>query len=191
MAGVVTIVVHIALWFDPSIRSHIVRTTAATEAAAVWRDYGVVLEFGAGADAQLCTRAFVARTRAPSNTTVPSVLGSTVVPDHWQERSAPIRIGFDSVDELAQPSESANPMIHEYAVGTAIGRVLAHEVGHILLGAPSYHDSGGLMRSNFASDDFLPWNRSRYRLESGSVERLRQRMSALSTRDAPLRCSAS
>lgn len=190
MAAYLTLVVHIALLFDSSIRSRIVQTTAVTEAAAIWRDYGVVLDFGDRGGAAVCISAFVNRTRAhPDGAS--AVLGSTFVGPDSDDHAPPIRIGFDLVDELAQPSESANAMVHEYAVGTAIGRVLAHEVGHLLLGPPGYHDPDGLMRRQFLTDDFLPWNRSRYRLALGSIERLRRRMTMLSTRGTAAGCAAS
>jgi len=185
VTAVLTIVVHIALSFESSIRSRIVRNTVAAEAAAVWRDYGVALDFGDGARPQLCIAAFVDRAAPRVESALP-VLGATFVPDDPANPPPPVRIAFDRIDDFAAPSASASPILHDYAVGTAIGRVLAHEIGHILLGAPGYHDDHGLMRSSFLSNDFLPWDRSRYRLAARSVARLRARVPALSAAaDAP------
>ncbi len=107
------------------------------------------------------------------------MLGYTFVAADVSRSPAPIRIGFDAVDALAQPSAALNAMLHEYAVGTAIGRVLAHEIGHILLGAPTYHDDTGLMRPQFASSDFARGERWMFRLADPSVARLRASVASL------------
>ncbi len=190
MAAYLTLVIHVALWFDPSIRSPIVRTTAIAEAAAVWRDYGIVLDFGDRAEASLCMAGFVSRARVRASGPG-AVLGTTLVGPDSDEHAPPIRINFDLVDAVAYPRASTSPTLHEYAVGTAIGRVLAHEIGHILLGPPGYHDARGLMRSNFLADDFLPWDRTRYFLAESSVERLRRRKAELSMRGPAAACRAS
>ena len=173
----VAILVYIGLSFDPSIRSSVIRTRATEEATAIWHDYNVDLDWRGDDDAEMCVTASVDRTRRRAEPDKAMILGSTVVPDRPNGPVAPIRIGFDAIDDLAEPPATSNPILHDYSVGTAIGRVLAHEVGHILLGAPAYHDGDGLMRRNFLSNDFLPWDRSRYRLSPGSVARLYDRLS--------------
>ena len=67
---------------------------------------------------------------------------------------------------------------YDRVLGLAIGRVLAHELGHVLLGSPGYHDAEGLMRAKFQRDDLARPERSRFRLAPFSVERLRSRLSA-------------
>jgi len=178
MWSVLAIVVHVALSFDPSIHSRVVRNGAPAEASAIWRSYGVDLEWDHRAAAALCLAALVDRTGV-ADVKQGTILGTAFVPEDAARGVAPIRIGFDAVDALAEPSASLNAMLHEYAVGTAIGRVLAHEIGHVLLGQPSYHDASGLMRRNFSSTDFSRSDRWRFQLEERSVERLHERLSSL------------
>jgi hypothetical protein len=178
MWAALAMVVHVMLTFDPSIRSAIVRSGTMTEAAAIWSPYGVDLAFDARA-ADVCLAAFVQRTPVRMDAAHPAVLGSTLVSDDPDAPHAPIRIGFDAVDALAYPSAYANAMLHEYAVAAASGRVLAHEIGHVLLGVPSYHDGTGLMRPTFASSDFTPGDRWRFRLAASSIARLDARTAAL------------
>lgn len=44
------------------------------------------------------------------------------------------------------------PLLRDHLVGLALGRVLAHEIGHVLLEEPS-HAGHGLMRASFSADD--------------------------------------
>ncbi|HZT78200.1 MAG TPA: hypothetical protein VFA27_16210 [Vicinamibacterales bacterium] len=190
MWTVLAIVVHVTLAFDPSIHSRIVRSGAADEATAIWRDYGVDLDWTGRAPADLCLSARVERTPHAAVGQSGAVLGSAYVPQDAARGIAPIRIGFDALDALAEPTAAVNVMLHEYAVSTAIGRVLAHEIGHILLGKPSYHDERGLMRPAFASTDFSRSDRSRFRLDDRSVERLHARLPELSSIVAAPGCPA-
>jgi len=180
MFTVFAIVLHVSLSFDSSIRSRIVKAGAAAEAEAIWRDYDVDLSWADRPDVHMCLAAYVGRSAAPPLPSMRAVLGTTLVGPDPTVAPAPIRIGFDTVDALASPAASVNAMMHEYAVGNAIGRVLAHEIGHILLGAPSYHDPTGLMRSNFLTDDFSRSDRWRFKLAGNSAARLRERIVALS-----------
>lgn len=178
MWSVVAIVVHVALSFDPSIHSRVVRSGAPAEASAIWQTYGVDLDWSSRPGADLCLAAYVNRSGA-QEVSAGAVLGSAFVPEDAARGIAPIRIGFDAVDAMAEPSASLNAMLHEYAVSMAVGRVLAHEIGHVLLGLPSYHDPSGLMRAMFSSRDFSRADRWRFRLEDRSVERLHERLESL------------
>lgn len=63
-------------------------------------------------------------------------------------------------------------------VGRALGRVLAHEMGHVLLGAP-YHQQHGLLRPSFVPADLVQPQRWSYTLSRAEETRLRQREIAL------------
>ena len=89
---------------------------------------------------------------------------------------APIRVSFDAVDSLIEHRHGADPLRRQREIGIALGRVLAHEVGHVLLGAPAYHDPDGLMRAMFPSDDLVRPGRSPFRLTPQSVARLHVRI---------------
>jgi hypothetical protein len=68
-------------------------------------------------------------------------------------------------------------------VGRALGRVLAHEVGHVLLGA-FRHGRTGLMRASFIPSELVDYRRRSYTLSSAEVARLTQR-TALHAVQAP------
>jgi hypothetical protein len=59
-------------------------------------------------------------------------------------------------------------------VGRALGRVLAHEVGHVLL-AGSSHARSGLMRASFVPAELVDYRRRAYTLSSAEVARLARR----------------
>src|SRR4029453_1899411 len=58
-------------------------------------------------------------------------------------------------------------------VGLALGRVLAHELGHVLLATRS-HQARGLMRPTFSGEELLTGVRERYGLSEPEVVRLRR-----------------
>jgi hypothetical protein len=58
-------------------------------------------------------------------------------------------------------------------IGRALGRVLAHEIGHVLLGANSHRPSG-LMRARFLAQDLIALPTRPYYLLEDDVRRLRE-----------------
>lgn len=172
--------VQVNLEFDPSITSQLIKQGTSDEAAALWRAYGVDLVFAdRRADAGLTLDVIVERSdRRPAPRQLTPVLGRTTIAP-GAPMQAPIRISFDAIDSLLERSHGVNPMLHVYAIAAALGRVLAHEIGHVLLGAPSYHDADGLMRTTFVSDDLARPDRSRFFLAIRSAARLRTRIASL------------
>ena len=59
-------------------------------------------------------------------------------------------------------------------LGRALGRVLAHEIGHVVLAAAK-HQSRGLMRASFVAEDLIRPQRWSYTLSEAEVARLRER----------------
>ena len=99
-----------------------------------------------------------------------------------------IRVSLDAVDAVIERQLADNASLHEQTVALALGRVLAHEVGHVLLGAPGYHDPVGLMRARFPTTDLVRWDRSSFRLMDCSFARLRERIATFSERQPPEHC---
>ena len=89
----------------------------------------------------------------------------------------PIRINYEAIEELLQyrPTNGA-VVLRERELGRALGRVLAHEIGHVLLGLPSYHDAKGLMRAALPVDDLVQLERRGVQLAEASVNRLGERL---------------
>jgi hypothetical protein len=73
---------------------------------------------------------------------------------------------------------SAGWIVPDHDLGRGLGRVLAHEIGHVLLGAP-YHDEVGLMRAVFRPDELGELDRAPFRLTCSGVARLRGRIGLL------------
>jgi hypothetical protein len=177
--------VHVNLAFDPSITSSTIKI-ARDEAATIWREYGVELLWtDAGAPSALTVDVIVDRhsPRLDADGSA-SVLGYTTIASA-EAGPSPIRVSFDAVDSLIERRHGGDPLPHRRVIGIALGRVLAHEIGHVLLGAPPYHDPVGLMRTTFLSDDLVRPERSTFRLMPRSVARLRVRLAVLSCARSP------
>ena len=67
------------------------------------------------------------------------------------------------------------PFLRDQFVGRALGRVLAHELGHVLLGAPA-HANNGLMRANMTANDLIAIGNGHLRLNRSFVGRLERRI---------------
>ena len=185
-----TLDVHVDIAFEPSIKSDLTKRVAKDEAAGIWRPYGVNLRWNRNqADepaAAVCLDVIVERSRLQGSA-LPVLARTTIASDDLVR--GPIRVSFDTVDQLLNQRTTEFPGPHEFMVGAALGRVLAHELGHVLLGSPGYHDRDGLMRASFAVDDLVRPERSRFQLSGFSIARLRRRIVALSGEDAPPTCT--
>jgi len=178
-----TLSVHVHLGFDRSISARPIEALAKAEAAAIWREYGVDLQWsGQGAGPALCLDAFVQGRRRHEDggfSGAPLVLAHTIIAPDVVVR-APIQISFDAVEALLERQHFSNLSERDRGVALTLGRVLAHELGHVLLGSPGYHDPSGLMKARFMADDLVRLERSRFRLADSSIVRLRDRIAVLS-----------
>jgi hypothetical protein len=88
-------------------------------------------------------------------------------------------VSFDATEDvLALRTTNQALIVRDHELARALGRVLAHEIGHVLLGAP-FHDEAGLMRGVFRSNELAEPNRAPFRLTRSDVGRLRSRIPAL------------
>ena len=177
----------VRLRVEPSLTSRRITDRLKTETDAIWEPYGIRLEW-TGADVSespansvsldaTVQRDFGRRQRMEG----PAVLGLAFVtpdPPTWQ----PIRVSFDATERaLANRTTgraSGSGLIPDRDVARALGRVLAHEIGHILLGA-SHHYRAGLMRASFRPEELGEPDRTPFRLTCSGVDRLRGRLRAL------------
>jgi hypothetical protein len=169
--------VSINVVFDASV-TKAVRTLVKQEAAAIWKAHDVELEFReADGAAAIHLDAFIAPDqRDPAFHRRPPVLGQTVM-DGVVRGS--IHISLDNVESTLECRHLKLLWLYERDLGMAVGRVLAHEIGHVLLGGPPFHDGTGLMRANFRADDLTNLDPRLFRLSSESEARLRVRNAAL------------
>ena len=167
------------------------------ETSAIWKPYGVQIQWsGSEQDAQcsLVHGTFDVRveyrpTPAGDGSGL-TVLGSThLVPagiDH-----AGICVDYSKTEHLLESMSVpqlfgllGRPDVGPADMGRALGRVLAHEIGHVVLGV-SRHPSGGLMRRAFTAEELVARHRTAYTLSKKEIERLGLREQELRKYQAP------
>jgi len=178
---VIALVLQVTLVFQGSlpIADPIVRT-AVQEAAVIWAPYGLALN-----------RAPAACDSAPSDTLVVAVNAA--------ERVSPGRVGVVLGEVAFRPDGMPEPRVslflnalltliadtramslaawqspralRDLIVGRAVGRVLAHEIGHYIL-ATRTHGPAGLMRSWQRSDELVAPSRAGFKLSAVEAARI-------------------
>ena len=161
-----------------------------SEVAAIWAPYGVYFVW---ADNEDCTSdqsidgSFDVRVERNNRPLAVrwngTVLGSTRLQlraiDH-----APISIDYDAIERILESipphrlvARTGHSVLESPDVGRAIGRVLAHEIGHVLL-ALSFHPRRGLMRASYLPDDVIGLERNSFVLSEDERRRLHSREDA-------------
>lgn len=163
----------------------------AAEADAIWRPHGVSVSavslldpvppeaVDVWVEVQLVSRL----DQTPGG---PPRLGGIVFQSH--EGFEPVlRIAVASMDEIlkgatlnGRPLAAWPASVANAARWRALGRVLAHELGHYLVGLP-VHRPGGLMRRGFGSQALASPDRGDFRLDRIDVPRLLARLGRLSS----------
>ena len=173
-----TLTVHITIEFDAAIKSTVSRAIALREATAIWKPYDVELLWSdEQCDAALHLHVIVGG-HAPGTVLdgSPAVLGTATVMGAGRA-NGPIRISSEAIEWLLVHRPETVPALHDQEFGLALGRVLAHEIGHVLLGTPTYHDSRGLMRARIPIHELGRFDRGGLRLTADSARRLRDQIS--------------
>jgi hypothetical protein len=170
--------IEVLLTVAPTVGA-VVRAAMLEEAAAIWRQHDVVIDW-----------------LPPSETrpTAPNRLRALVV----ERRATPMRVdGTFPIGELVRPSKShpvalisieraewlvasarsgaaANemPAVAERRLGIVLGRALAHEIGHFLLGTHT-HARRGLMRPHFDAAEFTDLRDGLFSLDRDAAAWLR------------------
>lgn len=178
----------VRLHVDSSITSHRISSDLKEEAVTIWRPYGVRLEW-LDADAPvaaahaLAVEVWVERDRARRNPTEWSAVLGRVDLNPEAEDWLKIRVSFDATERALTQwrtgRSSMNGVVLDREMGRALGRVIAHEIGHVLLGPP-HHDRTGLMRAVLPANELSEADRRPFRLAASGVDRLRARVRALS-----------
>ena len=177
------VTVAVSLHIDRSIKSRRIREGLKDEAASLWRPYGIRLEWreAAASDAAfhgVTLSASLDRDRERAqNLEWRPILGHVEVrPDMPRRRS--VHVSFDAVEAVlalrTNVGLALKGIVLERDLAVALGRVLAHEIGHVLLGPP-YHDPAGLMRASIPPNELAQAVRTPFHLTCSGVERLRRR----------------
>jgi hypothetical protein len=175
-----TVTVHLQV--AAPIASRVKAREVRDEAASLWRPYGVELEWidyppvecegiGFEVDADIQKFPFSAWS---------AILGQARLGgDPLHNRS--VHVSFEATERMLVDGLITLPgawIVSDHDIARAMGRVLAHEIGHVLLAAP-YHERDGLMRANFAARDLLFADRTPFRLSNASIWRLKSRVQVL------------
>jgi hypothetical protein len=161
------------------------------EADAIWRPHGVTIGLVAPDD----VAAGSARMSVLLETTAvrePQTVGLGSIWFAEDGLPAPlIRINVQAVavrirsERIGGRRFDSWPQTLERRITTrALGRVLAHEVGHYVLASPA-HSRSGLMRASFSGRQLAEWDRSSFALEPVVLPRLRARLARLTSAQNP------
>lgn len=155
--------------------------TLEQEATAIWARYGVDLRWQPRACAvEDASFELLIERHMSLSAAGRAVLGTTHVEMTRPDR-VPVLIDYDATERtLAAVTMGAlmevlgRQSVGPQDMGRALGRIAAHEIGHVLLGLPN-HQRQGLMRKSFQGIDMVRPVRSQYSLSSSEIARLRHR----------------
>jgi hypothetical protein len=182
--------VGVHLLVDRSIATAVDTRILEVETADLWRPYGVDLRW----DETSAVRARAAQSdlevivapRLPGITSPggAAVLGQATVTLEGLSRR-PIFLSFSATQRVLALQTNRRAAIlqseQDVELARALGRVLAHEIGHVLLAFPT-HDTVGLMRPVFQPNELAESDRVPFRLTCGAVGRLRSRIRVMTDR---------
>ena len=183
--------------------------TMVDETGALWTSHGVVFTWITTATAAsdplpqgavrvvrdgcrvvpLCPPA---GTAGASRRAFPGPLGAVVFHEGSTTPDNTLLLSVDAVVEAVERVKWQNRNLADlptdtrgYLIGRALGRVLAHEIGHYLL-AWRVHTRDGLMRPEFRADQLIALSRKGFRLSETQVPSLRLRLARLADRPREL-----
>jgi hypothetical protein len=175
--------VNVDLRFASGNPSRLLVETLQEESTAIWAPYGVDLHWQSNPCAveDASFNVVVERHRRHPLVHRPGVvLGAT----EFQLTSIdeiPIWVDYDAVEQTIRQlaidqllNLLGHPDVGSEEMGRAFGRVVAHEIGHVILGLPN-HQRTGLMRRSFEASELVQRQRTRYRLSVNEVSRLQHR----------------
>jgi hypothetical protein len=177
--------VSLRLHVDRSIASRLDTRVLEEETASIWRPYGVQLEWTDARTAETAANGFALdvslepRIEQSERRPWATVLGSARV-DLDSPGRQPIRVSVDATESVLNLRRGLglSGFVTDRELARGLGRVLAHEIGHVLLGAP-YHDDAGLMRAVFLPNELAEPDRALFRLTCTDVARLSARLHVL------------
>jgi hypothetical protein len=189
--GITHVVAIVLTWSGAGAQPPAERQAMLQEADAIWRAHGVsTVALASGqavappsADARLVVA--LARTaRPPASPGRRERLGAILF-DHDNLPATTVTIDVAAVTSIVaavrvggRSSDQWPRAWRETLVGRALGRVLAHEIGHYLL-ASRVHAPGGLMRAAFDADELLRPGRGGFAVAARDLPRLRTRLARL------------
>jgi hypothetical protein len=192
--GITHVIAIVLTWTSAGAQPPVERRTMLQEADAIWRTHGVSIVALAPDEAvsppSAAARLVVTLARAARPPVTPGRqqrLG-VIVFDHDNVPATSITIDVAAVTATVagvrfggRPFDLWPPAWRETLVGRALGRVLAHEVGHYLL-ASRVHTADGLMRAVFDGQELLYPGRAGFAVTPRDLPRLQTRLAGLGGR---------
>ena len=189
--GITHVVAIVLTWTTADVQPPAERQAMLQEADAIWRTHGVaIIAPGAdrtmappSADARLTVE--LARPSPPAPAPGTRERLGAIVFDHENMPATTLTIDVAAVTATVtrvrlggRLFEQWPPAWRDTLVGRALGRVLAHEIGHYLL-ASRVHTPDGLMRAAFGGDELLRPGRGGFAVPARDLPRLRTRLAGL------------
>jgi hypothetical protein len=177
--------VRVEVVFDRPLASQALAFQALKEAAGVWAPYGVTV----GPQARDCAsvsnvRLGVEFGNAPNRGMASASIGSIRFRDGVPEPAIVLYPYVIAALVSATPPGSfivnSEGALRDFILGRALGRALAHEIGHFLLRSQQ-HSAVGLMRAFHPTGDLVDPDRRRFSLAAGDVRRLAAMTSSFAT----------
>ena len=171
---VIALVLQVTLAFHDSLplADPVVRA-AVQEAADIWAPYGLDLKRAPACDRAPVDGLVLAVEAADRGSPGPVgvVLGEVAFrPDGTPEPRVSLFLNallalIADTRALSLAALQSPRVLHDLIVGRAVGRVLAHEIGHYIL-ATRTHGTAGLMRSSQRSDELVAPSRAGFKLSA-------------------------
>jgi hypothetical protein len=170
--------IHIELFARPDVTDALL-TRMCAETDAIWGAAGVTFDWQRARRNDHSSRKHLAVTIDDSRTPVPEpqlALGwITFTPDG---PNPSIHLSLATTEDLLRASTTMDALTiagHEMMVGRALGRALAHEIGHYLLKS-RVHASRGLMQRTRPADRFFAVSRRGFEITSQERETVIDRL---------------
>jgi hypothetical protein len=176
------ICVGVDVHFPPHAATPLLVRTLHDEVSRIWRPYGVRVDWDSTEGCPGPVGSFdvyFERPRVADRVRTGVVLGHTNLQEFLDR--APIHVDALATEEALRSLTNDRLLalagfhvLGSTELGRALGRVLAHEMGHVLLAAP-YHQARGLMRPTFFPADLAALDTASFSLSPVEVARLRNR----------------
>jgi hypothetical protein len=152
-----------------------VQEAALAEAADIWAPYGMALHLLPASNHERIADIVILADGAPALAAAPDILASVPI-DGARNLLPVIEIRYDALVDLVLGTPGASwsawsPAVRDRLLARALGRVMAHELGHIVLQSSSH--SGGLMAAVQAGRDLVGVDRRHFMLSERDARRVR------------------
>jgi hypothetical protein len=189
--GITHVVAIVLTWTTAGAQPPAERQAMLQEVDAIWQTHGVsIVALGSdrtmvppSADARLTVE--LGRPPRPAPTLGTRQRLGAIVFDHENLPATTLTIDVAAVAATVTRVRLGGRLFDQWPpawrdtlVGRALGRVMAHEIGHYLL-ASRVHTSEGLMRAAFDGDELLRPGRGGFAVPARDLPRLRTRLAGL------------